>query len=66
MKFLLIVMPAILDGGWKVGVPHTILKVGRSKITSVQISDQKILMLLFFLIICIFGITWQKIMSQKK
>jgi hypothetical protein len=49
MNFLLhvIVMPAILDGGWSVGVSQTILKVGQLKIISAQISE---LILIWFFI----------------
>jgi hypothetical protein len=40
MKFLLIAMPAILDGGWRARVPYMILKVGQPKIISAHISEQ--------------------------
>jgi hypothetical protein len=41
---LLIVIPAILHGGWRVGVSHIFLEVDQPKIISAQISEQKILM----------------------
>jgi hypothetical protein len=44
MKFLLIVMAAILDGRRRVLMSQIILKVGEPKIISAQGSEQNILM----------------------